>query len=414
LAKAAMTEGLADAWGRPTERHARLYDAWARGGAGLLITGNVIVDRLHLERPGNVVLDRAPDAQTRAALQAWAKAARARGAGVWMQISHAGRQTPRSVNPFPKAPSAVPVALPGKQFGRPIALEEAEIEDLIERFARAAVTARETGFSGVQIHAAHGYLISQFLSPLANRRTDAWGGDLENRARFLRAVVQRARGLCGGDFSLSVKLNSADFQKGGFSPEESMTVLDWLAEDGVDLVELSGGTYEQPRMAGLAGLKPADLTGMPSSTAEREGYFLAFASAARRRARLPLMATGGLRTRSDMAKAVSEDGLALVGLGRPLCVDPLAPAKLLAGAEALDRWENRLRIGPGLLGPQSPIGLIKAMNGFGAMAWYYQQLRRMGDGEAPDPALSVLTALRRERAAQAAALAAAATPQAAP
>ncbi len=402
-----MTEGLADAAGRPTERHQRLYDAWGRGGAGLLITGNVVIDRQHLERPGNVVIDAEPDADMRAGLRAWAKAARVHGAGLWMQISHAGRQTPKLVNAEPSAPSAVALAVPGKAFfGKPRAMTEGEIENVISGFAIAARTAREEGFTGVQIHAAHGYLLSQFLSPRANLRNDGWGGDLAGRARLLRAVVKAVRAAAGTDFTLAVKLNSADFQKGGFGPEDSIQVMRWMAEDGVHLIEISGGTYEQPRMAGMAGQSRPDLRGMPISTKNREAYFQDFARIARERCAMSLMVTGGFRAASEMAQAVRDDNIALVGLGRPLCVDPLAPAKLLAGAEQLERWEKKLRIGPGFLGPHSPIPMVKAMNGFGAQFWYYQQLRRMGEGQPPDLALSVLKALQAEQAAQEAAMAA--------
>jgi 2,4-dienoyl-CoA reductase-like NADH-dependent reductase (Old Yellow Enzyme family) len=400
LAKAAMTEGLADAAGRPTGKHQKLYDVWGRGGAGLLITGNVIVDRDHLERPGNVVIDREPDSETRAALRAWAKAARVQGAGLWMQISHAGRQTQRIVNAEPLAPSAVPLAIPGKHFAKPRAMTEGDIEKVIDRFGHAAKVAREEGFSGVQVHAAHGYLVSQFLSPRANQRSDGWGGDLAGRARLLRAVVAAVRAQAGTDFTLAVKLNSADFQKGGFGPEDSIQVMRWLAEDGVHLIEISGGTYEQPRMAGMDGMTKPDLRGMPASTKNREAYFQDFARLARERCPMPIMVTGGFRAASEMAQAVRDDNIALVGLGRPLCVDPLAPAKLLAGAEHLDRWEKKLQIGPGLFGPRSPIPMIKAMNGFGALYWYYQQLRRMGEGLPPDQTLSVLKALQAEQAAQ--------------
>ncbi len=402
LAKAAMTEGLADAHGRPTEGHERLYGAWADGGAGLLISGNVIVDRDHLERPGNVVLDRAPDAATRKLFEAWARAARRRGAGLWMQISHAGRQTMRTVNPAPKSASDIALAMPGKQFAQPQPLTEGEILDLVGRFAAAARVARETGFTGVQIHAAHGYLLSQFLSPLANRRTDRWGGSLENRARFLLEAVARTRAEVGADFTIAVKLNSADFQRGGFGADESIRVAALLAAAGVDVLEISGGSYEQPRMMGMDGMTRPDAAGMPRSTAAREAYFLDFAVAMRAQVTLPLMVTGGFRTADAMARAVSADGVALVGLGRPLCVDPAGPAKLLAGAAALDRWEDRLEVGPWLLGPKSPIPMVKAINGFGATYWYYQQLRRIAAGQAPDTRLGVLAALQREQAEQAA------------
>lgn len=408
LAKAAMTEGLADSRSRPTEALARLYSAWARGGAGLLVTGNVIVDRGHLERPGNVILDAEPDAETRARFESWAKAARAQGAGLWMQVSHAGRQTMRTVNPSPKSASDVALAMPGKQFAKPAPLTEPEILDLVERFARAARVARETGFTGVQVHAAHGYLLSQFLSPLSNLRTDQWGGSLENRARFLLAVVRRTREATGPDFTLAVKLNSADFQRGGFGPDESLAVAAMLADAGADVLEVSGGNYEQPRMMGQEGLKKPE--GVTASTAAREAYFLEFAAQMRAKVSLSLMVTGGFRTAQAMAKAVTEEGVALIGLGRPLCVDPAGPAKLLAGAPSLDRWEDRLRLGPGLLGPQSPIPMVKALNGFGALYWYYQQLRRFGDGQPPETGLGLLAALGREQATQAAWLKAAADP----
>ncbi|MBU6371372.1 MAG: NADH:flavin oxidoreductase/NADH oxidase family protein [Alphaproteobacteria bacterium] len=400
IVKAAMTEGLADREGRATPALERLYRLWGAGGAGLLISGNVIVDKDHREKPGNVVIEAEPDAEARAALTRWAQAARADGAGFWMQISHAGRQTPALVNQAPKAPSPIAVNLPGNRFGRPVALTEAEILDLVQRFARAARVARETGFTGAQLHAAHGYLVSEFLSPRANQRTDAWGGSLENRARFLLESVKAARAQTGRDFTLSVKLNSADFQKGGFAPEESLIVADWLAQAGVDVIEISGGNYEQPRMADLDGAEKPDLSGLPASTAAREAYFLDFAVEMRKRVKVPLMVTGGFRTAAAMARAVRDDGVALVGLGRPMVVDTDAPKRLLAGAAELTRWENILRVGPGLFGPKSPIMLIKAVNGFGAMSWYYQQIRRLGAGEAPDVKLGLLKALSVEEKTQ--------------
>ena len=402
LAKAAMTEGLSDAQGRPTVRLVRLYDAWSKGGCGLLISGNVMVDRDHLERPGNVVLDRAPDAETRALYQAWTRAARSCGAGFWMQISHAGRQTMVGVNPAPKSASDVALDMPGKQFARPTPLTEAEIGILIERFASAALVARETGFTGVQIHAAHGYLISQFLSPLANKRTDAWGGSLENRARFLLEIVKRTRETVGRDFTVAVKLNSADFQRGGFAGGESIAVAAMLVQASVDVLEISGGSYEQPRMMGMDGMTAPDAGGVARSTAAREAYFLDFAVEMRKQVAIPLMVTGGFRSAAAMARAIEADGVALIGLGRPLCVDTASAKGVLSGKVALDRWEDRLRVGPGIFGPKSPFAMIKAINGFGATYWYYQQLRRIADGQAPDHKLGVLAALQREQADQAA------------
>ncbi len=402
LAKAAMTEGLADPRGRPSPDLVSLYQRWAGAGCGLLISGNVQIDRLHLERAGNVIIEGSPDAEAMTALRAWVQAARSGGAGFWMQISHSGRQTPRAINRRPKAPSEVGVDLPGKQFGQPIALAEEEIGVVIERFALAAVAAREAGFTGVELHAAHGYLLSQFLSPRANQRTDRWGGSLENRARLLLAVVAETRAAVGRDFTLAVKLNSADFQRGGFTAEDSLRVVDWLAAAGVDLVEISGGSYEQPRMMDQDGLERPDMSGLTASTAAREGYFLQFARAMREQVRIPLMVTGGFRSAEAMASAIDVDQVSLIGLGRPLCTDPGGPARLLRDGGALDRPESRVRLGPGWLGPQSPIRTIKALNGVGAIYWYYQQLRHLARTGELRPSLGMVTALVREQRAQAA------------
>ena len=397
MAKAAMTEGLADPRGYPSAALERLYTQWGNSGCGLLITGNVLVDRHHLERPGNVVIDREPDADMRAALARWATAAKAGGAKIWMQISHAGRQTSAIVNPTPKAPSAIPLALPGKQFGAPVAMTEADIQETIQRFAQAAHAAQMAGFDGVQIHAAHGYLLSAFLNPRANQRDDRWGGSLGNRARLLLDVLKAVREKTGPTFTIAVKLNSADFQKGGFSFSDSTTVAQWLSEGGIDLIEISGGNYEQPRMMDMDGMEKPDTSALPASTAAREAYFVDFARQMQHTVKVPLMVTGGFRSVTAMASAVSSAGVALIGLGRPLCVYTHSVRRLLAGEQqALDRWETQLQLGPGWLGQHSPIGLIKMLNGFGATYWYYQQFRLMGRGEAPDLKLGVLSALLRE------------------
>ena len=256
LAKAAMTEGLATAQGVPTPALDRLYGLWSDGGAGLLLSGNIIVDGAHLERPGNVVIEREPDAAMREALARWARAATRNGNHFWAQISHAGRQTQKLVNPQPKAPSAVKLGLPGGQFGQPVALTIAEIEDIVRRFAVCAAAVKEAGFTGVQVHAAHGYLLSEFLSPRSNLRTDRYGGELANRARALLEVVAAVRASVGPTFPVAVKLNSADFQKGGFAFEDSLQVAAWLEAAGVDLIEISGGTYEQPRLLGSRAWRP--------------------------------------------------------------------------------------------------------------------------------------------------------------
>lgn len=397
MAKGAMTEGVADAYHRATPRHARLYRRWAAGGAGLLLTGNVQVDRRYLERPGNVAIEGAQGPEALAGLRAFAAAGTANDTHLWMQLSHAGRQTPASVNPEPVGPSDTPLAMPGAQFGKPRALREEEILDTITAFARAAAVARETGFTGVQIHAAHGYLISEFLSPDVNTRTDAWGGSLENRARLLLEIVRAVRAAVGDDFPVAVKLNSADFQRGGFSHEDSIRVAAWLNAERVDLLEISGGTYEQPRLVGLDNLTlhPEKSEVRRESTVAREAYFLAYAADIRAATTMPLMVTGGFRTRAGMNAALASGAMDVVGIARPFCVDPACAARLLDGsADAVPALEKTLRIGPGLLGPASPITLLRALNGWGQQGWFCLQILRMADGREPDRKLGVFKAFQ--------------------
>lgn len=394
IAKSAMTEGLADAQGRPNERHVNLYKAWAEGGAGMLLTGNVMIDADHLERPGNVIIAKEPDEDMRRRLAAWAKAGTAHDTHLWMQISHPGRQTQIFVNPHPKAPSAIPLGLPGKQFGVPVPLTEPEIEAVIEGFVRTARVAKETGFTGVQIHAAHGYLISQFLSPRANHRTDKWGGSLENRARLLMEVTKRTRAAVGPSFPVSAKLNSADFQKGGFAFEESLTVARWLQDAGMDLIEVSGGSYEQPKMMNMDGLEAAEQQKIAASTAAREAYFVDFAKAMRAALHIPVMVTGGIRTRAAVEHALSTDAADVVGLARPMCVDTDAPNHLASGGTELQRWESKLTMFPAWLSFLRSIPVMRAVEGFAVLYWYYAQLYRLGDGKGVDKSLGVFKAYR--------------------
>lgn len=395
IVKAAMTEGLADPQNRATKAHAELYARWAKGGSGVLLTGNVQVHPDYLERPGNIVIAGPQSEEQLASLRAMASAATDNGADIWMQVSHAGRQTPAAVTKEPVAPSAVAVAMPGGQFGVPRALEESEILDTIERFAFVASIAQETGFSGVQIHAAHGYLLSEFLSPRVNQRTDQWGGSLENRARFLLGVILAVRAKVGPTFPVSVKLNSSDFQKGGFTFEECLQVVHWLEGAGVDVLEISGGSYEQPSMMGVEGLEPVFDEAVRESTRAREAYFMDYATRIREVMKIPLMVTGGFRSRAAMNEAIEQDNIDLIGIARPLCADPDASARILSGEIAeMQKWENGLRLGPGLLGPNSRINMIKAMNGWAAQSWFCVQILRMGKGEDPDKKMSAFKAMR--------------------
>jgi 2,4-dienoyl-CoA reductase-like NADH-dependent reductase (Old Yellow Enzyme family) len=379
LLKSAMSEALATPDNRVTPALARLYRRWADGGIGLAITGNVMVDGRALGEPGNVVLESDRDLPL---LRARATAGTQHGNALWMQLNHPGKQVPRGLNRESVAPSAVPFA-PAltRFFATPRALTEPEILDIIARFGRSAALAKQAGFTGVQIHGAHGYLVSQFLSPHHNRRDDAWGGSPEGRMRFVIEVYRAIRSAVGPAFPVGIKLNSADFQKGGFSEEESLAVVKTLGELGMDLVEISGGTYEAPVMAKGVKLK--------ESTVRREAFFLEFADKARALTRVPLAVTGGFRTRVGIEAALASGALDMVGLARSVAVDLDFPRKILAGEDA----ESLVR-------PQrTGIALIDKM-GMMEIAWYSRQLQRMGKGVEPKPHESARWALMGTLASQ--------------
>jgi len=395
LAKAAMTEGLADPQGLPTEALETLYGLWSDGGAGLLLSGNIQVDGDHLERPGNVIIEGEPSAALEAALKRWATVATRRGNHFWAQISHAGRQTQKPVNPNPKAPSAVRVGLPGGQFGDPVPLTKMEITDIVERFAICAKAVQEADFTGVQVHSAHGYLLSQFLSPRTNLRDDEYGGPLENRARMLLEVVAAVRKAVGPDFPVSVKMNSADFQQGGFAFEDSLQVAKWLEEAGIDLLEISGGTYEQPKLLGAEGIEEEETQYVAKSTQIREAYFVDFALAMSEQVNMPLMVTGGFRRRDAMEQALSGNGADVIGIGRPMCVQTDAPQRLLDGAEELPRYEAELRAFPSWLDFLNRIKPLRVVGSFAVQYWYYAQLDALGRTGMAVPDISPLASARK-------------------
>lgn len=354
IAKASMTERLAGPDGRPNEKFVRLYEQFAAGGAGMLLTGNVVIDARHLEGFGNAVLE---DEQHLASFARWAAAGKSHGAPMIMQLNHPGRQAPRTLLQRPVAPSAVPLQKYG-YFAGPRALTVDEIEKIIERFAQAAVLAERAGFAGVEVHAAHGYLLSQFLAPNVNRRTDAWGGSLENRTRILMCVVDRIRARVSPSFAVGVKLNAGDFVKGGFLPEEAEQVVRWLDRRALDFIEISGGTFERPASFGR---------GLPESTRLREGYFVELARRARKATSIPIMVTGGFRTAHAMRDALLTGACDIIGMARPLAVEPELPRRLLTG-EAACAVQVELRVPPG------PLGVLAELY------WYRDQLARLSEG----------------------------------
>ncbi|ROH93684.1 NADH:flavin oxidoreductase/NADH oxidase family protein [Stagnimonas aquatica] len=398
LCKSAMTEGLSDPRLYASERHNRLYRQWSEGGAGLLISGNVMIDKRVMERPGNVAIDPAsayrPGHEGYERLRAWAQAGTVAGNHLWMQISHAGRQSPWYVAKQPLAPSEVQLDLMGN-YRRPRALSEAEILDFIQRYAAVARVARETGFTGVQIHSAHGYLLSSFLSPVTNQRQDAWGGPLENRARFLLETLRAVRKAVGPDFPLSVKLNSDDFRKGGFEFSDCLQLVQWLNTESVDLLEVSGGTYEQPKLLGYEG-RTEDARPARQSTQQREAYFLEYAAAIRKVATMPILMPGGFRHRAAMEAALESGDIDVIGLARPLCTEPDLPKRLLSGASLeAPAFEKSLKLGGGMFAPSSGSFVVKLINLLGQMGWYYAHIEDLADGKPLNLQRGVLAAFLR-------------------
>ncbi len=363
IIKSAMSENNADKGGRPSERLIRLYELWGRSGAGILISGNVMMDHKALGEPKNVIIE---DEKYHDELKAWADATQKNGCHLWMQINHPGRQAPK-INK--ELVSASDVQLPIKGlFDKPRALEEHEIIDIIEGFGNTALAAKNAGWKGVQIHGAHGYLVSQFLSPRTNIRTDRWGGSLENRARFVVEIYRNIRKKVGADYPIGIKINSADFQRGAFTEDESLEVIDILSAEGMDMIEVSGGTYEKAAMMGAK---------QKESTKQREAYFADYIIKARQRTNAPLLLTGGFRTLDVMAAAIENNELDFVGIARPFAVYPELAKEFFEGK----RTDVHL--------PKSTTGIRKIdQMGFLDIAWYAHQMKIMGDGKRPNPRLS--------------------------
>jgi 2,4-dienoyl-CoA reductase-like NADH-dependent reductase (Old Yellow Enzyme family) len=377
LAKAAMEENMSDEGQIPGPAMLRLYKRWAEGGTGLLITGNVMVDGRALTGPGGIVLEKNTDI---APFEAWAQAAKQSNSQhqtqVWMQINHPGRQVYAAMGGDVLSPSSVPLDL-GKHshlFGKPRAMTHKEIEQLVQRFADTAMKAEQAGFNGIQIHGAHGYLISQFLSPLTNKRNDEFGGSIENRMRLLISIIHAIRSKVSSNFAVAVKMNSADFQRGGFDADDAKKVILAMNELAVDLVELSGGSYESPAMQG---------TTADGRALQREAYFLDFAKEIAQVATMPIMTTGGVR-RLAVAEEVLSQGIDVVGMGTALAMNPSLPNdwkenSQISAHDPIVRWKD------------------KALSSIATMAVIKRQLQRMGKGKQPKANVSAIFSLIRDR-----------------
>jgi len=369
IAKAAMEENMAACGHLPGEDIFQLYKTWASGGAGLLITGNVMVDHRAMTGPGGISLEADTPLEP---FKKWAEVGQQNGTHMWMQVNHPGRQVYAAMGGSVLSPSDIALDM-GKHsslFGKPKPMTEEDIAELIERFATTAKRAVEAGFKGIQIHAAHGYLLSQYLSPLTNQRKDQWGGSLENRARLLYEVVKAVKNSVSKDTAVAVKLNSADFQRGGFDADDALAVVKALGDLNVDLVEVSGGSYESPAMQG----NTAD-----GRTLAREAYFLQFAKDIAKKAIMPVMTTGGI-TRLEVAQHVIDEGVAMVGLGRALAFSPALPNlwkefPLTQAVIPEVKWKD------------------KTLAGVATMAIAKRQLQRMGKGKKPKENSSAIVSL---------------------
>lgn len=365
IAKSAMSENLSNKHHEPTPVLIDVYKKWAKSGAGLLITGNIMIDSKAIGEPRNVVVENRKNFEL---LKEWAKSVKDTNTHLWAQINHPGRQAMEQINSDLKAPSAVPLKSSGRKGATkktPTALNESEILAIIEAFGNTAIILKDAGFSGVQIHGAHGYLVSQFLSPYSNVRTDIWGGSLENRTRFVIEVYRKIRARVGSGFPIGIKLNSADYQKGGFSEEESMEVVKILSNEGIDLIEISGGTYEAPAMMGKR----------KESTIKREVYFMDYIQKARKITNTPLMLTGGFRTTAVMKDAIVSNQLDIIGIARPFAVYPNI------GNEIINESRTNFNTEINKTG-------LKGIDGAMNIIWYESQIKHLGKGKVPKPDLN--------------------------
>nr|WP_321979775.1 NADH:flavin oxidoreductase/NADH oxidase family protein [uncultured Cohaesibacter sp.] len=364
IAKSAMSDSLGDGAGNPTEEQIKLYSRWAMGGLGLSIIGEVQGTPNYPEKPGNLIVNSGSNHEQ---LKRLAHVGATDGAQLWLQLGHAGAMADAPIS-TPKGPSALD--LPGLTCGE---LSLREIEALPAEFARTSSLAKELGFGGVELHAAHGFLLNQFLSPLFNRRKDSYGGSLQNRMRLLLEVISAVRDAVGPEFPVGIKLNATDQLEGGFVEGEALEVIAAIDRTAIDIIDISGGTY----FPGAA------------SSSDRAGsgpYFLDFAGRARAKTNIPLMVTGGFKTLAQAESAVEEGKADLVGLARALVVDPELPSHWLSGQR---------------IEPEFP--RFKTPPEGGVTAWYTMQITQHAKGEAalsPDDLSDAIVAYENRDAAR--------------
>jgi 2,4-dienoyl-CoA reductase-like NADH-dependent reductase (Old Yellow Enzyme family) len=360
MVKAAMSDGLGDGQGSSTDAQARLYETWAMGGAALTIIGEAQIMPDHPEKPGNLVL--APGMNI-ASLRRLAERGSTNGTHIWPQLGHAGALSHAPIS-SPKGPSALNVE--GLSCA---ALTEEEIAELPAHYAQAASLAKRTGFTGVQIHAGHGFLLSQFLSPLFNKRKDGCGGPVSSRFRIIGEIIDAVRRSVGVHFPVGIKINSTDNLVGGLIEAEALDVVKLLDATSIDLIDISGGTYFPNAKSGS------------DSRSAKGPYFESFAHAAKAITSKPIMLTGGFRNREQAVSSLSNGAADLIGLARALVLDPGLPNK----------WMSE----PGN-DPDFPI--FKETPSGGVTAWYSMRLRAIGENREPAFDLDAVQALREYEA----------------
>jgi len=349
IVKSAMSDSLGDGRGNPTEAQARLYERWAAGGVAASLVGEVQCTPHFAEKPGNLVLSQDAD---RPSFESLARRGSIDGTQLWPQLAHAGAMSHPPIS-SPKGPSAID--LPGLTCA---ALTLEEIHAVPSEFAGAAKRAQQLGFGGVQIHAAHGFLLSQFLSPLFNRRGDAYGGSITARMRLLLEVIDAVRDAVDPGFAVTVKLNATDQQVGGFVEDDALSVISALDATGIDLVDVSGGTY-------FPGATSA------SDSAGTGPYFVDFAALARRRTSTPLMVTGGFKTRQQAIDALDGGNVDAVGIARALVLDPAL----------VDRWRHA---GASARDVDPVFPRFRAPPEGGITAWYTMRLTQLAEDRERD------------------------------
>jgi len=319
LVRSATWEGMCKADGRPTAKLAGYYATLAKGGVGLIITGYTFIRPDGKQLPGQMGIQGDDFAVE---MQALTSAVHHHGGKICLQLVHVGGQTSaKTIGRQPVAPSAVRVA----QFPElPAELTRDDIGELVTLFGKAAARAREYGFDAVQLHAAHGYLINQFLSPLTNRRTDAYGGSMDNRCHFLLQVYRAVRQAVGKDFPVMAKLNGSDNLDGGLDIDDALIASRMLDEEGVDAIEVSGGTP-------ASGDRTPVRQGIDRR--EHEAYNLPLAARVKGVVSCPVMVVGGFRTFEIVEGVIHRDEADYVSLARPLIREPHLPRRWQAGDE---------------------------------------------------------------------------------